>query len=382
MEGENLSFVFNYHPDLLFVLDRTGRVLEAGLPAAFLLGLSLDALRGSDFANFLPEDQRESFRSFISRERMLRIGRYSLLGSSGKPLEMELHFARGCWNGGDALFVTAIDLSERLRSEAQAEVYLEELEIMTVKLREAQRALEEEFAKAANIHRKLLPKIPPMDGIEGAAYFEPASKIGGDFYEVMTVGGQVLAYLVDVSGHGLDGALISLFVREWVSDWARSLKGSLEPELLVRSAAQRFAEEEMLYDYFICIQAAVINPDTGLCKVVNAGNHVRPMLFVPGKGAKFLDAVGTPVAGLGDMETLQSVRVSFPRGARLLMCTDGMADQEAGAVRFGPRRVKEAFEGASHLGPQGILDRIAQEFKAFLNGSPTRDDVTMLCFGR
>jgi sigma-B regulation protein RsbU (phosphoserine phosphatase) len=221
-----------------------------------------------------------------------------------------------------------------------------------------------------------------MDGIEGAAYFEPASKIGGDFYEVMTLGDKVLAYLVDVSGHGLDGALISLFVREWVSDWVRSVRGPLEPELMVRSVAQRFAGEEMLYDYFICLQAVVIHTGNGLCKVVNAGNHVRPLLFVPGRGAKFLDAVGTPVAGLGDMETLQAVRVSFPKGARLLLCTDGMADQEVGATRFGHRRIKDAFEGACHMNPQGVLDRISQEFKAFLDGSPARDDVTMLCFGR
>jgi serine phosphatase RsbU (regulator of sigma subunit) len=34
------------------------------------------------------------------------------------------------------------------------------------------------------------------------------------------------------------------------------------------------------------------------------------------------------------------------------------------------------------MNPQGVLDRIVQEFKAFLDGSHARDDVTMLCFGR
>lgn len=382
MEKDNLAQVFNYHPDLLFVLDRSGRVLEAGLPSAFLFGLPFEAVRGASFANFLKEDQRDSFRAFISRDRLLRIARYSLLNSQGKPVEMELHFSRGCWSGEDALFVTAIDLSERLRSEAQAEIYMEELEVMTAKLRQAQRALEDELAKAAKIHRKLMPGIPPMEGLQGAAYFEPASKMGGDFYQVIPLGDLVLAYMVDVSGHGLDGALISLFVREWMAECVRSLGDEIEPEKVVRFISQRFSQEQLLYDYFICLQVVVINPSLGLCKVANAGNHVRPLLFIPGKGAHFLNALGTPLAGLGAHETIQTVRVRFPNGARLLMCTDGMADQEVGSVRFGQRRIKDCFGVLGYLSPEEIVKRMAEEFSSFLNGASARDDVTMLCFGR
>lgn len=373
--------LLNYHPDMLFVLDRSGRIVEAGASAFVFLGLMPNDIRGTSFANLLPPDRREEFLRFISRPRMLRMNRYPMVRHDGVEVTMELHVSKGSWAGEEAIYLTAIDLSERVRSEAQVEFYMEEMERITMKLRQTQQALDDQLQKAAKLHRKLMPAIPKMEGIVGAGCFDPASRIGGDFYGVVPLGDRVLAYLVDVSGHGLDGALISLFVRDWVAEYLSGRTPSqVDPLNLLEHISSRFLGEELLYDYFICLQIALFDRGKGTFCLVNAGNPVRPMLFTPEGGVALLDCVGTPVAGLGE-EDITPVEVPFRSGSRLLLLTDGVVDQDSSGERFGVFRVKDLLEAHGAESPEEILRAIYSAFQTFLGDKPRRDDVTMLCFG-
>lgn len=79
-------------------------------------------------------------------------------------------------------------------------------------LLESQRRLRSELAEAAAYVRSLLP--PPMEGeVKVRWCFQPSAQLGGDILGYHWVReGQLAIYLLDVSGHGVGAALLSVSV--------------------------------------------------------------------------------------------------------------------------------------------------------------------------
>ncbi len=73
-------------------------------------------------------------------------------------------------------------------------------------------ALEAELAEAANYVRSLLPQ-PLVGNITTEALFVPSAQLGGDCFDYYWLDDENLAiYLLDVSGHGVGSALLSVSV--------------------------------------------------------------------------------------------------------------------------------------------------------------------------
>jgi serine phosphatase RsbU (regulator of sigma subunit) len=59
----------------------------------------------------------------------------------------------------------------------------------------------------------LLPKKPKISGYDIAASCEPADEVGGDYYDVISVGKFDWIVIGDVSGHGLTSGLVMMMVQ-------------------------------------------------------------------------------------------------------------------------------------------------------------------------
>ncbi len=74
-------------------------------------------------------------------------------------------------------------------------------------------ALGTEMELAKKIQTVLLPKHPEISGYEIAASMEPAEEVGGDYYDVISVGGFDWIVIGDVSGHGVTSGLVMMMVQ-------------------------------------------------------------------------------------------------------------------------------------------------------------------------
>ena len=78
-------------------------------------------------------------------------------------------------------------------------------------------ALDEEHDVALTLQRSLLPRrLPHVDEFDLAVRYVPASEraeIGGDFYEVVRLGGQLMVAVGDVGGHSLHAATVMAELR-------------------------------------------------------------------------------------------------------------------------------------------------------------------------
>ncbi len=66
---------------------------------------------------------------------------------------------------------------------------------------------------AKRIQTILLPETPAIKGYEIAANMTPADMVGGDYYDIINVGGRDWLVIGDVSGHGVSAGLIMMMVQ-------------------------------------------------------------------------------------------------------------------------------------------------------------------------
>ncbi len=190
------------------------------------------------------------------------------------------------------------------------------------------RMYERERTVAATLQHSLLPPhLPDVPGLEiGMRYWTASDTgaVGGDFYDVMTVGPDQWGVLVgDVSGKGISAAALTGVARQTARAAARHTAPPTEVlawlDDAVRDQADQFGGQYCTAVYGVLEQR---NPWRFRFAL---GGHPRPVL-VPAAGKPRL--VGTPgsVLGLLDEPAFHESEITLGPGDLLLLYTDGVTD--------------------------------------------------------
>ncbi|MBD1825589.1 SpoIIE family protein phosphatase [Cyanobacteria bacterium FACHB-DQ100] len=136
------------------------------------------------------------------------------------------------------------ELSARLRAGLRVYRAFQEQRRLAQELSLQQQQLESEIAEAAEYVRSLLPA--PMDErVIARSQFLPSRQLGGDCFDYHWLDSDFLAmYLLDVSGHGLGAALVSVSIQNILR--AQILPGInfYQPGLVLTALNEAFALEQ------------------------------------------------------------------------------------------------------------------------------------------
>src|SRR3984957_5225241 len=155
--------------------------------------------------------------------------------------------------------------------------------------------------------------------------FVPSTELGGDSFGYYWIDGEHFAlYLLDVCGHGVGAALLSITVANTLRSGALQNTDFRRPEAVLGSLNQAFQMENQNGLYFT-IWSGVYHRPTGTLRYASAG-HPPPILVCGtreqrGK-AESLEAVGCPVGFLPDFPSA-SEECTFAAPARLFLFSDG-----------------------------------------------------------
>src|SRR3954469_18045542 len=168
-------------------------------------------------------------------------------------------------------------------------------EVEEGRTRRRRAALEQrELEEARKIQRKLLPtELPPLEGWEIAASWQPATGVGGDCYDAIPFGKRRLGLsIADVVGKGIPAALLMSNLQAAVRAFATDAAQPAELcQQVNRILCGRIAEDRFI-SFFYC----VIDCELGLLTFANAG-HYAPIL-VRGDGRIERLGAGGPVLGV------------------------------------------------------------------------------------
>lgn len=241
--------------------------------------------------------------------------------------------------------------------------------------------LRDELEKARQLKDSLFPQIlPSFKDIHVSGILKEASHVGGDYYNCYQVGDDLLFLMVDVTGHGLDAALITVFVSTFFRRELEKIETAPDPFELLSLLNNDFKQQGFPDDYFLEAFLGVLSLSTMEVHYAVAG-AIRSLLFHPvdsirelpfSKGSLIHNYITTPDFGGG--------RVRLRPGEALLIYTDGldellMTREYALGEGFMHERMKNLY---GLLRPEDLLERAVDDVLLLLKRNQPPDDMSIL----
>lgn len=243
-----------------------------------------------------------------------------------------------------------------------------------VALRESQEKLAAELAEAAAYVQGVLPE-PLTDGAVRASWsFLPSSSLGGDAFGYGYLdGGMFGACLLDVCGHGVGAALLSISVLNVIR--AESLPGVdfRDPAAVLAGLNSAFPMEKH-GEMFFTAWCGIYDPAARRLRYA-AGGHPPAILVEPGGATTLLAAKG-PVVGACEGIVFAAMEAEVPQGSRIYIFSDGAYEITR---RDGSMMCYEDFRilAASAPGKGGVA-WIMEQLRGLNGQSAFDDDVSLV----
>ena len=243
------------------------------------------------------------------------------------------------------------------------------VEVSTVRL-ELQ---DQELKRAREIQQSLLPStIPQIPGFEVTCAWQPASTVGGDYYDVLRLGEHRLGICIaDVVGKGVSAALLMANVQAAVHAFASDAES---PSQLC-GKVNRLLFDNIATGKFVTFLYGVLDGETRTFRHCNAG-HPYPILLSDGS-IRVLEQGGA-VLGVFPDWTYQDSTVELRAGDRLFLFTDGITEaSNTDGQEFEDASIAAFAKANGTLTAKELNNRLLAQVSAFCSAQ-FQDDATLL----
>lgn len=244
-----------------------------------------------------------------------------VLSSQEEPLVKADAFARGAHDYLVKL-PDRIELLARIRHHSKGYIHLIERNEAFRALDESQKVLAAELSEAADYVRSLLPE-PVAGPISVRWDFESCSSVGGDSFGYFWIDDDHFAiYLLDVCGHGVGAALLSVSVINTIKGQTLRDVDFREPDRVLARLNDVF-DMERHNDMYFTIWYGVYNRHSANLRYATGG-HPPALLYAAGNPEpQQLVTPSMPIGTMPDMPyKVKDVQVED--GSRLYVFSDGV----------------------------------------------------------
>jgi sigma-B regulation protein RsbU (phosphoserine phosphatase) len=255
------------------------------------------------------------------------------------------------------------------------------LKQLNQELLDKQKRLDEDLVAAAEIQKSLLPqKIDSAENLEVAWEFEPCEHMGGDIFNMFQLDDDHWGiYMLDVSGHGVQAAMVTVSVSQFLQPNSghllsrKSGKSGTTSELRAPADVLVALDTEFPFERFnnfFTITYLIINTKTG-----ELSNGTLELL-----------QKGGPAIGIGDFHLLSDKENRFEEerpqlnpGDKLFVYTDGIIEYEnLDGEFYGTDRFYEALKSIQGESVTEIVEKSIKSLMDFGNNAKPQDDITLL----
>ena len=263
-----------------------------------------------------------------------------------------------------------------------------ELGRINAQLHSAHTLVEEDLKAAAWMQQRLLPLLTQQaHGVRCAWRLQPCGYIAGDIFNLFPLDeSEVGFYLLDVSGHGVPAAMMSVTLsvlltpdathgsplKRYDASTGRSLV--LSPDEVVRELNRRFQSKD---DRYFTILYGVFDIRSSRLRFAQAG-HPCPILIRDGQEPVILGEGGMPV-GLWPEIEFDCFEVSVRPHDRILLYSDGVTEcVSRSGDAFGEERLLRYLWEQQPMPLEELLTGLFTEVTAWHGNSDFADDISLL----
>jgi sigma-B regulation protein RsbU (phosphoserine phosphatase) len=380
--AEGITIADATRPDYPLIYVNEGFEKLTGYSAHSVRGRNCRFLQGEGTDPAAAEEIRRAIKE--KRECVVEILNYR---KNGEPFWNRLSITPVRDDAGDVTHFIGIQSDVTARKNAE-----EALRRAKNELEAANRRIKRDLEMAAGIQRGFLPPEDP--GIRGAKiawHLLPCDELAGDTLGVVPLDDRYLEfYVIDVSGHGLPAALLSVTLNHWLSPTADRLglfagargsalrNGVPSPAEVADKLNKQFPFDSKTGQYFTLIYG-LLDTKTREFRFVTAG-HPLP-IHVPRDGEPVVQpSDGFPI-GIVPTPRYQEKIVKLKAGDRIYLYSDGLIDAvNTGQEPLGLDRLRRALSSTRGGSIQDSVSGLIRQVKNWSEGTRIEDDVSVLAF--
>lgn len=244
---------------------------------------------------------------------------------------------------------------------------------------EDNKRLTTELGFAGKLQRHLLPKkAPRVPGLEVTVKTKPATEVGGDNFDIISLPKSTLFYIGDATGHGFPAGLVMSMVNVLIHTFASLHENPVE----ILTKVNQFLKPKLTSTMFMTL--AMLRWDHADQKLYYTGcGHEHILIYRA--ATKQTEAVKTGGLALGltpDVsKVIQEKELNLQPDDVVLLYTDGLteAKNESGEM-YGLDRLKATVGEHAYQGSTDAIFRgVSRDFAKWVGRSYTQaDDATLM----
>ena len=252
----------------------------------------------------------------------------------------------------------------------------------------ANQRMKQDLDAAARVQRTLLPEdFPEIEGLHFAWTYRPCDELAGDALNIVRINQDLIAlYLLDVSGHGVPAALLSVTATRSLHPRAGGAPSvvagpganpdAVDPVQVASRLNTLYPMDSNGNHYFTMIYG-LLNIRTHQLRFTVAG-HPAAILVRKGSPPERLEGAGLAIGMFDEAEYEESV-IHLEPGDRLYLHSDGLTEEvNAQDEEFGDDRLLIAIADSQTVGLQDSVESLVQKVVAWRGEEHLRDDVSLL----
>lgn len=369
--------------DGIITIDENRIIISVNAAVEKMFGYCQEELIGRNVDVLMPEPFHTEHDTYV--QNYLRSGVTKIIGigrevrgkrKDGSVFPMELAVSESTVVN-QRLFTGIIrDITERKEVEE--------------KLQDAYQLIRSDLEAAATIQKNLLPGASILGSVRFDWLFIPSSFVAGDIFNYFHIDEGVTGfYLLDVSGHGVPAAMLSVSMNWMLSNMLQnggngqsklSRHQMTSPSQVLDRLNTIFGESRTAGQYITMIYG-VLDCNSNRLTMSQAGLPA-PVYCSAAGVSSIIGSGGFPIGLIPDA-TYEDEAIDFYPGDRLFLYSDGITECcNAEAIQFSDERLVALTETGAGQKLDNLLGKIEATLYAWRGENAFDDDVTLLAIER
>lgn len=212
------KYIYESFPDMCLSLETsTGKILSFNKTLLDTLGYTAEEVSKATLFDLYAESEKEKVQANLNSIRNNQVpenSEFVVRKKNGELLDVTLKLSFVRDNSGNVLYSNAVwrDISDLKNVQRELTAEKKKVETQNKLISEQNKNFTDAISYAKKIQDGMLPTTGEINNNfpNHFVYYQPKGIVSGDFYWIHERGDQVLFSVVDCTGHGVPGALMSM----------------------------------------------------------------------------------------------------------------------------------------------------------------------------